>query len=222
MTNILFKTAAAALLCFAAACESTSPPPSAVLSFTSTAGCAEGLAAERAEVVTVKKRQNSGNITTQVSAASACQVEKGVELPYALYRLPRGVDIQSVQAGGVFQINRIFAADVMTLDESLSPVRHFGPDAFFHRGGSWSVFFRPREQERYILVRANPELVGKSYLYAQQPPRTADPESAAGGEADEEDVFVPTYGGQTEYSYEGLAFTRIFLSKPSSVDPKEQ
>jgi hypothetical protein len=222
MTNILFKTAVVAMLCLSAACESTSPPPSAVLSFTSTAGCAEGLAAERAEVVTVKKRQDSGNITTQVSAASACQVENGVERPFALYRLPRGVDIQSVQAGGVFQVNRVFAADVKTLDENLAPVRDFGPDAFYHRGGSWSVFFRPRDQERYILVRANPELVGKSYLFAQQPPRTAEPETAADGETDEEDVFVPTFGGQTEYSYEGLAFTRIFLSKPATVDPKVQ
>ncbi len=219
MTHVFLKSSAIAALCLVAACESTSaPPPSAVLAFTSAAGCAETLAGEGAEIVTIKKRQKSGNIVTQVSAASACQMENGVASPYALYRLPRGVDIQSVQAGGVFQINRLFAADVKTLDENLVPVRHFGPDAFFHRGGSWSVFFQPREQERYILVRANPELIGKSYLFAQQPSAN----SAAEPDDTEEGGVTPTFGDRTEYSYEGIAFTRVFLSKPASVDPKSQ
>ncbi|PKP79929.1 MAG: hypothetical protein CVT79_17560 [Alphaproteobacteria bacterium HGW-Alphaproteobacteria-18] len=211
MTHSLLKPAmAAAALCVTAACASTpSLPPAATLSFASTTGCTETISAGTAELVGIKRRQSSGNVITVLNTESACQIVNGTERPYALYKLPGSVEISTIQAGGVIQVNRLFAAEVMTLDENLAPVRTFGPDAFLHRGGSWSVFFQSRDNERYVAVRANPDLIGDVYHF------TAVADEDAGDSLSPQRLRVA-------YSYEGLAFARVFLTTPAPVGPKEQ
>lgn len=204
---------AGAALIIAAACASTpAPPPAATLTFASTDGCSETLDAKSAQLVGVRKNQDSGNLTTEIDPASACQIVDGAEVPYALYRLPGSVDLSTVQAGGVMQMNRVFAAEVTTLDESLVPVRTFGPEAFMHRGGSWSVLFQPRSTERYVLVRADDDLIGDAYRFTS----SSDAGSERSGAA------LPAGKLSVPYSYEGLAFARVYLKQRAPVGPNAQ
>lgn len=209
MTRHILKLALAAATCMTAACATAPVPPSeASLSFASPTGCTETISADAAELVTIKKRQSSGNLVTQLDLQSACQIVDGAERPYALYKLPGSVKIANVQAGGVFQAKRLFAAEVLTLDENLTPVRSFGPESFLHRGGSWSAFFQARENERYIAVRANPDLIGDAYGFSRQMEGADSASSVA--------------GHRISYSYEGPVFARVFLAEPAPVGPKEQ
>jgi len=195
---------AAAALCFAAACATAPPPPPApALTFSGTAICSEAPDATLAKTVTVKKRQTSGNQTITIDAAAPCVMVDGSKRPYALFRLPEGVTIESIQAGGVFQRTRVFAAEVVTLDADLAPVRTYGPQSFQNRGGTWSSFFRARESEKYVLIRANPDLIGDGYFFTESGSSVAD-------------------ALQKSYSYEGLVFARIYLSEPAGIPPKQQ
>lgn len=207
---------AAAAFCSAAACATAPPPPPPpALTFAGTADCSETPDASLATVVTVKKRQTSGNITKTIDTEAPCVTVDGSKRPYALFRLPKGLSIESVQAGGLFQRARVFAPEVLMLDAEMTPVRTFGPEAYRNRGGSWSTFFRAREGEQYILVRANPDLIGDGYNFAigEQDPL---PETAS------RFVVLSTPTTQKDYSYEGMVFVRIYLSEPSEVQPKQQ
>lgn len=213
MTPLYLNTACAVgALCMMAACATPPPPPPASLSFDGIAGCTQSIDASKAETVTIKKRQHSGTLSIIIGPETACHMVKDAKLPYVLYKLPNSVDISTIQAGGVFEANRLFAAEVVTLDENLGSVRTFGPDAFLQRGGTWSVFFPPKAIERYVLVRANPDLIGKAYLFTEQPAEAADnPAEPAAG-----------MGPKTDYSYGGYVFSRVFLEKAAAVGPKEQ
>lgn len=198
------------------ACATQPPaPPGPVRTYVATAACSDIMSAGSATTVTVKRRKSSGEVVTPIDAASACFNVDGSSRPYAIFRLPGSVKIESIQAGGVFQRNRLLAAEVVTLNAELAPVRTFGPEAFLHRGGSWSAFFRAREQEKYIAVRANPALIGSGYYFTQfepLPPGSPDPAQSD----------IQPLGLRTDYSYEGLAFVRVFLSEPSDTPVNKQ
>lgn len=209
--NILTTAAIAAALLAASACSTTPPPPppEASLSFSGIAGCTEAFSAADAQALTVKKRQSSGSAVSILNAGSACQSVGDSQRPYALFKLPAGVKISTIQAGSTLQAKRVFAAEVVTLDENLVPVRTFGPETFLHRGASLSAFFQARENERYVAIRANPELIGKHYSFTLPIEETgADPATRPGRHVD--------------YSYEGPVFARVFLATPAQNGPKEQ
>lgn len=209
----LKAASAAAALCLVAACATPPPPPPpASLSFDGTGACTQNIEAHTAQTVTIKKRQRSGTLSIIAGPETACQVVNDAKLPYVLYKLPGSVKISTIQAGGVFEAKRLFAAEVVTLDADLAPVRTFGPEAFLQRGGTWSVFFPSRANERYVLIRANPDLIGKAYLFTEQPDNSAAPQIGTAADA----------GPKTDYSYGGYVFARVFLEEAAAVGPKEQ
>ena len=207
---------AATALCSAAACATAPPPPApAALAFAGSADCSDVPDASVAETVTVKKRQTSGNLTRTIDSEAPCMTVGGSQRPYALFRLPDGVSIESVQAGGLFQRARVFAPEVVMLDADLAPVRTFGARAYQNRGGSWSTFFRAHENEKYVLVRANPDLIGNGYSFTLGDDEP-EPQPAS------KFVIITTPETRKDYSYEGMAFVRIYLSEPSAIAPKQQ
>lgn len=209
----LQAASAAAALCMVVACATPPPPPPpASLSFDGAAGCTQNIEAHTAQTVTIKKRQRAGTLSIIAGPETTCQVVNEAKLPYVLYKLPGSVEISTIQAGGVFEAKRLFASEVVTLDAELAPVRTFGPEAFLQRGGTWSVFFPSRANERYVLIRANPDLIGKAYLFTEQPANPAETQIGTAADA----------GPKTEYSYGGYVFARVFLEEPAAVGPKEQ
>jgi len=197
------------------ACSTPPPPPPAALAFNGTSTCSAKVDPSVAEKLTVKKRKTSANLSKTIDAASPCRTVHGQERPYALFRLPEGVPIESIQAGGVFQRLRVFAAEVKTLDSELVPVRTFEAESFLNRGGSWSVFSRADKSEKYILIQADPTLIGEGYDFT------------LGGDAPppvDTSKFVVDTMPEThkDYSYEGLVFVRIYLSEPAAIPPKSQ
>lgn len=81
-------------------------------------------------------------------------------LPYASFELPTGMTGRVVSAGSKMDTAVIFAADVSTYDNEGEPVRHFERDEFRRLGKIYGVQFTPRENETYVVIQADPNLVG--------------------------------------------------------------
>ena len=84
----------------------------------------------------------------------------GQKIPYTAFVIPTGLEKRVVNAGSKFDEAVIFAAEVTTHDENGRLVRTF-QDADYRRfGGVYGVQFSPRDTEKYVLIKADPTLVG--------------------------------------------------------------
>lgn len=106
-------------------------------------------------------------VSRTVDDTTPCWTGGTQAAPYVVFEVPAEYADKTITVGGRLESQRIFAARVLTLDADGAPVREFASDDFFFRQGIHSVQFRPREQERYILVTSNPDLVGQSYSSIQ-------------------------------------------------------
>lgn len=103
----------------------------------------------------------------QIDHATPCWAPDAQPAPYVIFQLPAPYADKTITVGGGLEPHRIFAARIMTLDAAGTPVRTFVANDFFFREGVYSVQFRPREGERYILVTSNRDLVGQTYSSIQ-------------------------------------------------------
>lgn len=112
--------------------------------------------------------------------------------------------------GGGIEAKRIFAADVSTLDEAGKKMRHFDRETYFYRNAGYTVQFRPRVGERYVLVTAAPDLVGNSYDSIETGVAADAAYTAVGTIA----MYTGVDRTQTRvFSYEGQVNTIVALPK---------
>lgn len=191
-----------------AACATTAPPPppDAVLQFTPAAPCA---AISAANAVSLTPERPVGLIlrTAAVGApTSACYgAASGGATPYAMFALPDGA-VASVNAGAMIEARRVLGPQVATLDAGLNIVRTFAASDFHQRGRTYSVLFRPRGEEKYVLVSADAALVGGRLSFVSGDPATAQLAPHL-NEAYRADLSAP-------FSLEGSAFARVYFDAP--------
>ncbi len=82
-------------------------------------------------------------------------------LPYVSFKLPTGMTGRVVSAGSKLDTAVIFAADVSTYDEAGERVRRFQRDDYRRLGQIYGVQFSPRENEAFVVIQADPTLVGE-------------------------------------------------------------
>src|SRR5262249_42398854 len=103
-------------------------------------------------------------VSTPINSAAHCLQQGGANRPYVLYALPAQSAGKTLNVGGVLEPARIFPADVSILDAQGAVTRAFTRDQFLYRGGDvYSIEFRPRDGEAFVLVTAEPALVGRTY-----------------------------------------------------------
>lgn len=102
-------------------------------------------------------------VSRAVDHATPCWAPDAQAAPYIVFEIPAAFADKTLIVGGGMEPHRIFAARIMTLDAEGAPVREFAAEDFFFRQGLYSVQFRPREWERYILVTSDRDLVGQTY-----------------------------------------------------------
>ncbi len=157
------KTAALVLALMLGACATPPPPPPALLSIDGRQ-CDDDVDLAGAIDLISPKEKKRYTITQDIGADSPCvNLEDGGKATYALFRLPGFAPESVMIAGGVLEQARIFAPDIALLDEDGAPSRVFTRDDFLFQGVVYGVQLRPRAEERYILIRAAPELVGAEY-----------------------------------------------------------
>jgi len=82
-------------------------------------------------------------------------------LPYAAFEIPTGFTNRVVSAGSRMTTAIIFAADVFTYDDNGQEIRSFKPEAYRRLGDLYGVQFSPRDNEKYVVIKANPALIGE-------------------------------------------------------------
>lgn len=157
------KICAAVLALAMAGCASPPPPPPALLSMDGRE-CDDAVNLEAAASLDPQKSKKRYTVTREIGAAAPCiNLEDGKKASYALFRLPDFAPSSVIIAGGELEEVRIFAPNVQLLDEAGVPLRGFTREDFLFQGVTYGVQLKPRDGERYILIRAEPDLVGQEY-----------------------------------------------------------
>lgn len=158
------KLRAAAALAVAATLAgcATAPPPPPVTAFTRS-DCALSADLKAAVSLTPPKEKAAYAVVTPVGAATPCLDRDGVRAPYVVYALPAEHADKTITVGSTLEVGRLLAPDVALLGREGQVVRTFAATEYFFRGPVYSVQFRPRPEEAYVLVTADPKRVGQRY-----------------------------------------------------------
>lgn len=154
--------AAAAVAGLAAGCATAPAPLPAVLEY-ARQDCHAAPDVSAAISLTPEKETNGHLVTTVVGPQTPCLTRAGGSTPYLVYALPADLDDKTVAVGGVLEAMRILSPDVSVLDASGRVTRTFAPSDYFYRGPVYSVQFRPREGDAFVLVASDPARVGRRY-----------------------------------------------------------
>ena len=158
-----FRLATGLLLAADLAGCATTPPPPAVVAY-GRSDCAAQPDLSAAVSLTPEKAKPEFVVTTAIAAQTPCLAKPvGSSRPYVLYALPTDLEDKTLTVGTVLEAARAFSPEVSILDRQGQMTRTFAPADFLFRGPIYSVQFRPKPAEAYVLVTANPAQVGKSF-----------------------------------------------------------
>lgn len=145
-----------------AGCATMPPPPPAILAFAGE-NCATTPDMAQALSLTPEKERALYTVTTQVGSATPCVRRDGRDTAYLIYAIPADAGDKTLTVGGYLEPLRIFSPRVEVLDGHGETSRSFRADEFMYRGPNYSVLFRPRPGERYVLVTVEDVRVGQKY-----------------------------------------------------------
>lgn len=162
MGMIRLRLAVAGLAVALGGCVTMAPPAPAVLSLVRN-GCADAPDLGAALSLTPEKEKALHIVSGQVGSATPCLRSGGRDTPYLLYSLPADAGDKTLTVGGYLEPLRILSPAVSVLDARGQATRTFGADEFLYRNLIYSVLFRPRPDERFVLVTVDADRVGKAY-----------------------------------------------------------
>lgn len=158
------KPALAALACavITAGCATALPPLGPVLEY-ARQDCQAVPDLSTALSLTPEKETNGFTVTTAIGPQTQCLIRPGGPTPYLVYALPTDLGDKTLAVGGILEARRIMSADVSVLDASGQVTRTFVPTDYFFRGPVYSVQFKPREGDAFVLVASDASRVGRRY-----------------------------------------------------------
>ena len=156
------RLAAAALAPVLACGCSTVPVLPPVTAYRAT-GCASAPDLSGAVSLTPERQRRIFTVENAVDRSTPCLQRGATATPYVVYALPEDAAGTMVEVGARLEAARIFSPAVATLDRAGNQVRSFVPDQYLYRGSIYSVQFVPIPDERYILVTADPDRIGRRY-----------------------------------------------------------
>jgi hypothetical protein len=144
------------------ACATLPPPAPPVLEY-ARQDCDAAPDLTTAISLTPAKESHVHRVSTVMSGETACLTRDGGTSPYVVYALPADHEDKTLIVGGVLEAFRIFAPAITLLDAQGQVTRTFPAEEFLYRGSVYSVQFRPRATETYILVDVDRARVGVGY-----------------------------------------------------------
>lgn len=136
-------------------------PPGAVTTY-APAACGD-VDLTRAASLTPPRERAVHEVAAQLGGEGPCATFDGAASPYLLFALPQDRDDKTFTVGATVEQARIAAMTVSLLDAEGLSLRTLPQDDFMFRGVGYSVVFRARPDERYILVSANPAQIGTEH-----------------------------------------------------------
>lgn len=113
--------------------------------------------------LTPEKETNGHLVTTVIGPQTHCLQRASGATPYIIYALPTDLGDKTLAIGGILEQTRILSPDVSVLDARGQVTRTFPSSDYFYRGPVYSVQFRPREGDAFVMVTSDPARVGRRY-----------------------------------------------------------
>lgn len=145
-----------------AGCATTVEPPPPPLLAWDRADCDASPDLGRTVRLTPKKETAVHVVSTPLGYGSPCLSQEGGAGPYVVYALPTDLDDKTLIVGGLLGYDRIFSPRVRVLDAEGRETRGFVDSDWFSRGPVYSVQFRPRPGDAFVVVSADPSRVGRT------------------------------------------------------------
>lgn len=147
-----------------ASCETVPPiPPSPPILEFARSDCGAAPDLSSALSLTPDKERAVHFVSAPASSDAGCLTRNGQPTPYVLFALPTDYGDKTMTVGSAFEPLRILSPEVVILDRRGEVSRTFDAADYMYRGSVFSVQFRPRDNEAYILVTADPSRVGRRY-----------------------------------------------------------
>lgn len=137
------------------------PPPAAVLEY-SRVDCAAAPELSAAISLTPEKERALYSVNAPTAHGCLTRAEGG-NTPYVTFALPADHADKTIIVGASLEPLRIQSPSVAILGRDGQVTRTFRPDEYMYRGAVYSVQFRPRADEAYVLVTTDPSRVGQRY-----------------------------------------------------------
>jgi len=153
---------AAILVSGLAACATAVNAPPAVVDYVRK-DCPAAANLSEAIILTPDNEKAVFAVSTPVGVQTPCIHRHGRSSPYVAYALPADFEDKTLTVGAALEPARILSPDVSILDRQGKVTRSFSSADYFFRGLGYSVQFRPREGEAYVLVAVDPARVGRRY-----------------------------------------------------------
>lgn len=144
-----------------AACVTTAPPPPATLTFERSDCTTVDLA--RAISLTPEKERALHSVTAVIDGETPCATIGAAPAAYALFAIPEDFEDKTLTVGATLEMMRILSPAVAVLDAEGRETRRFPADEFMYRGANYTVLFRPRLSEKFVLVSTEASRVGQRY-----------------------------------------------------------
>lgn len=145
-----------------AGCATAPPPLPAVLEY-ARQDCHAAPDVSTAISLTPEKETNGHLVTTVIGPRTHCLTRLGGPTPYVVYALPADLGDKTLAVGGVLEATRILSPEVSVLDARGQVTRTFASPEYFYRGPVYSVQFKPREGDAFVMVTSDPARVGRRY-----------------------------------------------------------
>jgi hypothetical protein len=145
-----------------AGCATTVEPPPPPLLAWDRADCDASPDLGRTVSLTPKKETAVHVVSTPLGYGSPCLSQEGGAGPYVVYALPTDLHDKTLIVGGLLGYDRIFSPRVRVLDAEGRETRGFVDSDWFSRGPVYSVQFRPRPGDAFVVVSADPSRVGRT------------------------------------------------------------
>ena len=160
LRNLVVATAGAGLL---SACATVAPiPPSPATLDYAGKDCVS--MPDLATAISLTPDEERALFSVNAPTAGSCLTRPdGGTTPYVAFALPADFADKTVIVGSLLEPLRIQSPSVAILDRDGAVTRSFETEDFLYRGPVFSVQFRPRETEAYVLVTADPVRVGQRY-----------------------------------------------------------
>ena len=144
------------------ACVTAPPPALPVLEY-GRRDCSSAPDFTSAISLTPEKEVRTYLVVTEVTTQTACLARDVGATPYVVYALPSDREDKTLIVGGVLEHSRILSPGIKLLDADGKVTRSFASADFLYRGPVYSVQFRPRITEAYVLAEVDPTRVRSRY-----------------------------------------------------------
>ena len=143
-----------------AGCETTQPGPPPIVQI-APSNCSDGPSLARAQPLPFDAEGKKKPERVTIDTGSPCIERDGAKSLYRILALPAPGEPYMVTLRSLPGQNSIFAPQLALLDAEGAETRRIDRESLLFRGQALSAVLRIRDEERYLVIASDPQMVGQ-------------------------------------------------------------